>query len=55
MFCLEDYEEIKDMKECDTMYMKDAKYYTRDKTGKMFIKAFQLFKPLHPPPSRSGR
>ena len=29
-YCLGDYEEIEDVKECSTVYMKDSKYYKRD-------------------------
>ena len=45
-YCLENDEEIKDINECDTTYMKDGKYYKRDKPSKTFITAFQLFKTL---------
>ena len=43
-YCLETYEGIKDVKGCSTIYMKYGKSYKRDKTGKQFITAFQLFK-----------
>ena len=42
-YSLENYEEIKDLKESSTIC---KKYYERDKTGKRFITSFQLFKIL---------
>ena len=45
-FCLENYEEVKDLNESNTICRKKGKYYERDKTGKRFITAFQLFKIL---------
>ena len=44
-YCLGNYEEIKDFKEYTTICRK-RKYYERDKAGKRFITAFQLFKIL---------
>ena len=45
--CFETYEEIKDIHECSTIYMKYDNYYKRDTTGKQLITAFQLFKILN--------
>ena len=45
-YCLENYEEVKDLNESNTICRKKGKYYERDKTGKRFITAFQLFKIL---------
>ena len=45
-YCLENYEEVKDPKDSNTICRKKGKHYERDKTGKRFITAFQLFKIL---------
>ena len=43
-YCLDNYEEVKDLKDYNTICRKKEKYYERDKTGKICITAFQLFK-----------
>ena len=37
---------MKDLKDTNTISREKGKYYERDKTGKIFITAFQLFKIL---------
>ena len=43
-YCLYNYEEVKYINECNSIWKKKGKYYERDKTGKRFITACQLFK-----------
>ena len=45
-YCLEHYDEVKDIKQCNAIYKKKGKYFERDNSGNKFIKAFQLFKIL---------
>ena len=45
-YSLEHYDEVKDIVDCHLIYKHMGKYYHNDKSGKRFIKAFQLFKIL---------
>ena len=46
-YCLDNYDEVKDERNCNTIYKKvKSKYYNRDDSGERFIKSFQLFKIL---------
>ena len=45
-YCLDNYSEVKDLSNYNTICRNKGKYYERDKTGKRFITAFQLFKIL---------
>ena len=42
-YCLDNYEEVTYISECNYIRNKQGKYYQRDKTGKRFITAYQLF------------
>ena len=43
-YCLDNYEEIKDINESNYICKDKGNYCERDKPGKRFITAFQLFK-----------
>ena len=43
-YCLENYSGVKDLRDSNTICRKKGKDYERDKTGTIFITAFQLFK-----------
>ena len=45
-YCLEDYEEVKDLNDSNTIRTKKSKSFERDKTGKRYSTAFQLFQLL---------
>ena len=45
-YCLKQYNEVKGLKHCNTIYIENDGYYERGNTGNRFIKAFQLFKIL---------
>ena len=45
-YCLEHYDEVKEIKSCNTIYKKKDAHFKRDNSGNKFIKAFQLFKIL---------
>ena len=46
-YSLEHYDEVKDIGDCHLIYKKTGKYYNKNKFGKRFIKAFQVFKLLN--------
>ena len=39
-YCLEDYEEVKDLNDSNTIRTKKSKSFERDKTGKRYSTAF---------------
>ena len=43
----EHYDKVKDIVGCHLIYKTTGKYYNKDKSGKRFIKVFQVFKLLN--------
>ena len=46
-YSLEHYDEVKDIADCHLIYKTNGKYYDKDKSGQLFIKAFLIFKLLN--------